>query len=128
MVEKKVDKELDWNKLVEERKNMLIQSRELISDKVVEGQEIKKLTRQRKRARKSFRRYIGKEIVIKRIYFDGEKAIVTFEVDGQEETAETADKFLIRGWLIDYKVAIDLGAKGVKVKVKERGKYGIVFE
>jgi len=53
---------------------------------------------------------------------------VTFEVDGQENTVETADKYLIERWLLDYKVALDLGAKGVKVRVKKRGKYGVAFK
>ena len=121
-------KEMIWEELIKEKKRVLEAEKDKIVGEVVEGKKVKELIRRKPRARKSFREYTGKEIIIKKIEFDEDKAIVTFEVDGQEDTVETADKFLIERWLIDYKVALDLGAKGVKVKVKSRGKYGIAFE
>jgi len=108
----------------QEKMRALEAEKDKIVGEVVEGKKVKELIRRKPRARKSFREYTGKEIIIKKIEFDEDKAIVTFEVDGREDTVETADKFLIERWLIDYKVALDLGAKGVKVKVKSRGKYG----
>jgi len=50
------------------------------------------------------------------------------EVDGKEESIETSNKFIIERWLTDFKAALDLGAAGIKVRVKGRGKYGVVFE
>jgi len=125
MVEKK---EMIWEEWIKEKKMALEAEKDKIVGKIIEGKKVKELIRKKPRARKSFREYTGKEIIIKKIEFKGNKAIVTFEVDEQEDIIETADKFLIERWLIYYKVALDLGAKGVKVKVKSRGKYGVAFE
>ena len=60
--------------------------------------------------------------MIRKIEFDRDRAIVTFEVDEQENTVEIVDKFLINRRLINYKLALDLKAKEVRVKVKRMRK------
>lgn len=122
------NREKTWEELIEEKKKALGAEKDKIAGKVVEGKKVRELTRKKPRAKRSFSGYIGRDITITKIEFDDNKAVVTFEVDGQENTVETADRYLIERWLIDYKVALDLGAKGVKVKVKRRGKYGVAFE
>lgn len=121
------EKNKTWEELIEEKKRALEAEKDKIIGEVIEGKKVKELLKKRPRAKKSFSKHIGKEIIIKKIEFDGDKAIVMLESDEGVDTVETADKFLIKRWLLDYKVALDLGAKGVKVRVKKRGS-GVAFE
>ena len=75
-------KEMTWEELIKEKKRALEAEKDKIVGKIIEGKKIKELIRKKPRARKSFRGYTGKEIIIKKIEFEGDKAIVTLEVDG----------------------------------------------
>jgi|GEM_PF-3451937 hypothetical protein len=125
--EKKKEKK-SLEELLKERMKVLEKYKDVIKGQSVTGAEVKEFVRKKPRSKKSLRNYIGKEIKITQIDFEGNKAIIKFEVDGKEETAETSDQFVIKRWLIDYKAALDLGAESVRVKVKDRGKYGIAFK
>jgi len=65
--------------------------------------------------------------LIKDIKFENGTAYITVEVDGEEKVVKTSDKMLIKRWLVDFKAALDLGAKAIKVKIEPLGKGGIKF-
>ena len=119
---------MNWEELVEKKKQAIGGKEELLKGKVVDTKSVKELLRRGAKRGRSFRSLVGKEIVIKNIEFKGDKAIVTVEVDGQTRTVETADKLLIKRWLVDFKAALDLGAEGIKVKVVPVGKSAVKFE
>ena len=119
---------MNWEELVEKKKKTLGEKENIFKGKVFDTKSVKELLRRGARKGKSFRSLVGKEIIIKDIKFQGDKAIVTVEVDGQIKTVETADKLLIKRWLVDFKAALDLGAAGIKVKVLPVGKSAVKFE
>jgi len=119
---------MNWEELVERKKQAVGSREDIFKGKVFDTKTVKELLRRGAKKGRSFRSLVGKEIVIKKIEFQGDKAIVTVEVDGQTKTVETADKLLIRRWLIDFKAALDLGAEGIKVKVLPVGKSAVKFE
>jgi uncharacterized protein with von Willebrand factor type A (vWA) domain len=119
--------QLNIEELLEKRKQKLAKIKGLVEGKVVAGKELKELAKKRTRKGEGFRSLVGKEILIKDIKFENGTAYVTVEVDGQEKVVRTSDKMLIKRWLLDFKAALDLGAKAIKVKVEPLGKGGVKF-
>ena len=116
-----------WEELIE-RKKQFVGDEEVFRGKIVDAKSVKDLLRRGAKRGRSFRTLAGKEIIIRNIDFKDEKAIVSVEVDGQTRTMETADKMLIKRWLVDFKTALDLGAEGIKVKVVPVGKTSVKFD
>ncbi len=113
---------VDYSALVEKLKRLI----EVKPHGVVSLTDVKSLVKKGKKGA-GFRRFIGKTILIRDIHFEGDKAIVTVEVDGATEKVTTRDKILIKRYLLDFKAALDMGAEAVKVKVEPLGKSSVKF-
>lgn len=111
----------DYSALVEKLKKLI----EVKPKGVVSLSDVKSIVKKSKGT--GFRKFIGKTILIRDIQFDGDKAIVTVEVDGSTETLTTRDKMLIKRYFIDFKAALDMGAEAIKVKVEPLGKSSVKF-
>jgi len=118
---------MDWKELLERKKQRLEELNVDLKGKVLDVKTVKELVNRRSRKGTGFRSLAGKEIIIRKIDFEGDKAIVEVEVDGKKKTIQTADKSLIRRWLIDFKIALDSGAEGIKVKVVPVGSGSVKF-
>jgi hypothetical protein len=118
---------MKWEELLERKKEQLQAVAGNFQGKVLGLEELRKMIGRRTKRGKGFRKFVGKEIIIKDIQFNDGKAIVKVETDGKEKLVETEDKALIKRWLIDFKIALDEGAKGIKVKVEPLGSGGVKF-
>jgi len=118
---------LNIEELLEKKKEKLAQIKPLVEGKVLSGKELKELAKKRAKRGEGFRSLVGKEILIKDIKFENGTAYITVEVNGEEKVVKTSDKMLIKRWLVDFKAALDLGAKAIKVKIEPLGKGGIKF-
>jgi hypothetical protein len=118
---------MDWKELLERKKQRLEDLNLDFSGKILDVKTVKELVNRRSRKGMGFRSLAGKEIIIRKINFEGDKAIVEVEVDGKRRTVQTADKSLIKRWLIDFKLALDNGAEGIKVKVIPIGSGSVKF-
>ena len=117
-----------WEEIIERKKQAIVGKEDFFKGKVIDAKSVKDIFRRGAKRGRSFRSLANKEIIIRNIDFRGKKAIVSVEVDGQTKTVETADKVLIKRWLVDFKTALDLGAEGIKVKVVPIGKTAVKFE
>jgi len=113
---------VDYSALVEKLKQLVKKP----PQGVMSLKDVKGIVRKPKKGT-GFRRFLGKEIIITDIQFKEDTAVVRVEVDGKEEEILTRDKLLIKRYLIDFKVALDLGAEGIKVKVEPLGKSSVKF-
>ena len=119
---------MDIQKLLEEKRKKLEGSKKILKGKTLTVKELKELIRKGAKRGEGFRSLAGKEILIKKINFEGNTAVVLVEVEGETKTVKTSDKGLIKRWLAEFKVALDMGAQGIKVKVVPIGSGNVKFE
>jgi hypothetical protein len=118
---------MNWEEILEKKKQRLEDLGLKFQGGVLDVKTVKDVVNRRSKKGMGFRSLAGKEIIIRKIEFDGDKAIVEVEVDGKRRTVQTSDKSLIKRWLIDFKIALDMGAEGIKVKVLPVGTGSVKF-
>jgi hypothetical protein len=118
---------MDWREILKKKKQRLENLGVNFEGKILDVKSVKEVVNKRPRKGMGFRSLVGKEIIIRKIEFQGDKAIVEVEVDDKKRTVQTSDQNLIKRWLIDFKLALDMGAEGIKVKVAPYGVSGVKF-